>query len=84
MNRSWRSSSERRCSASCSAIRRASTRRRACQTMARNMAAISGHLEQLAPELDALEGVEEIDTAVAPITQASTTNVGRTGQTRKP
>ena len=84
MKRSWRSSIERRSSASRSAIRAASTRRRACQTMARNIAAISGTSNSSPHSWMPRNASRPIDTAVIAITPPSTMSVHRIGQTRKP
>ena len=84
MKRSWRSSSERRSSARPSAIRCASTRRRACHTIARNIAAISGTSNSSPQSWIPSKASSEIEAAVHTITQASTTSVAPVGQTRKP
>ena len=84
MKRSWRSSIERRSSARPSAIRSASTRRRACHTIARNIAAINGTSNSSPHSWMPSNASSEIDAAVSVITAARMIIVARVGHTRKP
>ena len=87
MKRSWRSSSERRSSARPSAIRCASTRRRACHTIGEEHRRHQRNLEQLSPELDPVERVEDlIDAWTGQHHHADQDEQRRprSGQTRKP
>ena len=75
MKRSWRSSSDRRSSARRSTIASASTRRRACQTIARNIAAISGTSNSSPHSCFPSKASSRIELPVAAITTPSTPSV---------
>ena len=62
----------------------ASTRRRACQTIARNIAAISGTSNSSPHSWMPRNASNPIETPVAVITHAKMISVARTGHTRKP